>query len=93
MNKIVYYTLLIASLIAIPFFLYALLNTMVSLQYEIEGPNNCISGVSGQDLCFMFKLYAELVIFSFLGFVGLLVFRKKLIRQRITNSSEDNQTL
>ena len=80
MNRIVFYALLFTSFMAIPLFLYALLNTMVSLQYEIEGSHNCVSQVSGLDLCFRFTLYAGLVIFCFLAFVGLLVFRTRILR-------------
>jgi hypothetical protein len=61
----------------------AAVNTMVSLKYETGYPvskNDCISSVTGTDLCFELKCHKAISLGSLLTWVGICVFavlRKK----------------
>ncbi len=88
MNKYLYYFLLLISFSGIPYFFYWILNTMVSLKYETDG-NSSISQVSGSDLSTQFEIFAGLTILSFLIFLLLLIFRKRIVRK--TNTAHNKE--
>ncbi len=50
---------------------------MVGLKYETN--DTCISYVTGDDLCFILKCWQAGLVISILGFIGLLIFRKKIL--------------
>lgn len=81
MRKKIYYLLLLLSILGIPFFLFGIVNTMVSLKYETENPNECISLVSGQDLCLTIRILQSLVIICILFTILLLVLKRRISKQ------------
>ncbi|WP_413532995.1 hypothetical protein [Empedobacter brevis] len=47
-----YYNIILAIIILIiPFVFYMIINTMVSIKYETDGIETCISSVTGKNLC------------------------------------------
>lgn len=80
MNRYVFYFLLLISFLGIPYFFYWILDTMVSLKYETDG-NSYISALSGKDLSIQFEKFMSLTILSFVIFLLLLIFRKRIIKK------------
>jgi hypothetical protein len=80
MRKTIYYILVLISLIGIPFFSFGVLNVMVSLKYETDYPPDCISAVSGKNLCLIIWEYKGLAVLCLATFVLLLVFRKRILK-------------
>jgi hypothetical protein len=78
--KSIYYILLILGLIGIPLFEFFAFNSMVSLKYETKELTDCISLVSGIDLCRTIKVFHLLAITSGLTFIGLLIFKKRILK-------------
>ena len=58
----------------------AIVNTMVSLKYETENVNDCVSLVNGQNLCntILYLKIAFIVCLAIL--IGLLYFRKRILK-------------
>jgi len=52
----------------------AVVNTMVSLQYEIGPKNECVSEVTGQDLCLALKRHKALALGCIATWVALYGF-------------------
>ena len=71
---------MILSIIGIPVFECMAFNTMVSLKYETEELTDCISLVSGADLCHTIKVYHVLAILCGLTFSALLIYKKRIIK-------------
>jgi hypothetical protein len=67
-------------LLSIPYYIYCILDVMVSLKYETDGTTS-ISNVSGKDLSIPIKIYLGLTIFSFILFVVILIYRKRIIKK------------
>ena len=80
MKKIYFATALIVLGFLIPLSFYAIINTMVSLKYETD--NGCISQVDGRDLCFEIRCWQAALLFSIIGIIALLIFRKKIIANK-----------
>ena len=53
---------------------------MVSLKYETHELTDCISLVSGIDLCKAIRTFHILAIFCGLTFIGLLIYRKRILK-------------
>ena len=53
---------------------------MVSLKYETRELTDCISLVSGIDLCKAIKTFHILAILCGLTFIGILIFRKGILK-------------
>lgn len=66
-------------MIAVLLIAFGIVNTMVSLKYEIDGPDECISRVSGQNLCVLIHIMLILLVLFIIGPIFLLVFRKRFI--------------
>jgi len=80
MKKIVYYIVLILSILAIPLSIFATINTMVSQKYETECGNGCISLVNGDNLCTIILLWKIALIVSIVLILLLLIFKRKIIK-------------
>jgi len=78
-KKTIFYILIGLSVLGIPVFLFGIINTMVSLKYETENPTDCISLVTGQDLCFTIQVLKALIVACILTIILLLIFRKQLL--------------
>jgi hypothetical protein len=57
-------------------------NSMVSLKYETRELTDCISLVSGIDLCKAIRTFHILAIICGLTFIGILIFRKRILNQK-----------
>ncbi len=53
---------------------------MVSLKFETENPNDCISLVTGQDLCLSVQIMEFLIAVFILIIIGLLVYKNRLLK-------------
>jgi len=70
------------------FFLYAIvlycgwasLDVLVSLKYEIEGINECISNVTGYDLCFRLACIKIIAASCFVSATALVLLEKKVVK-------------
>ena len=75
-----YTLLIIISIIGTFLFPYGIINTMVSLKYETENAGDCISKVTGDNLCESisnFKIYFSI---SLVVLILLLAFKSKLVK-------------
>jgi len=79
MKRIIFYILIGLSIIGIPVFSFGIINTMVSLRYETENPTDCISLVTGHDLCMTVQILKTLVFVCIVTIILLLVFRKRIL--------------
>lgn len=79
-RKIIFYVLIGLSILGIPVFAFGTINTMVSLKYETDNPTDCISLVTGQDLCLTIQVFKGLIIACILAIVILAVFRKRIFQ-------------
>ena len=80
MNKIIYYIILVLYGLAIPLSGFAIINTMVSIKYETEDGNGCISCVSGENLCTIILLWKIVLITSIVLIMLLLICKRKIIK-------------
>lgn len=55
---------------------------MVSLKYETENTNDCISMISGVDLCKWIKNTKIYIVIDAIVIFTLLIFRKKIISKQ-----------
>jgi len=55
---------------------------MVSLKYETRELTDCISLVSGIDLCKAIRTFHILAILCGLAIIGLLIYRKRILKQK-----------
>jgi len=81
MKKIVYYILICIFIIGIPFFVFGIVNTMVSIKYETADMGDCISSISGVDLCLTVKVFKGLIAICIVGLITLLYFKKRILKQ------------
>jgi hypothetical protein len=79
-RKLIYFLLIGLSILAIFISIYGIINTMVSLKYETENIQDCISNVSGTNLCETITNLKIVIAISFLLLVCLISFRRKLIK-------------
>jgi hypothetical protein len=76
---------MILLIIGIPLFEFMAFNSMVSLKYETNELTDCISLVSGIDLCKAIRTFHILAITCGLIFIGLLIFKKRILKQQSEN--------
>lgn len=81
-RKFVYFLLVTISVLGILISPYGIINTMVSLKYETENIQDCISNVSGENLCNTIRNLKILFVFSVLLLAGLIYFRKIILNQK-----------
>ena len=56
-----------------------ILDIMVSLKYETD---DCISGTTGKNLCFLLRLWQTISVLSIGSFITLIVFRQKIVKKK-----------
>jgi hypothetical protein len=81
MRKIVYYILICIFIIGIPLFSFGIVNTMVSIKYETADMGDCISSISGVDLCLTVKVLKGLIVICIVGLITLLYFKRRILKQ------------
>jgi hypothetical protein len=57
-----------------------ILDTMVSQKYETSYTNDCISYITGDNLCFRLKLLKGLVAICFIGIIVLILNHRKVLK-------------
>lgn len=72
--------LIIVLIILIPIFYFGLINIKVSLKYETNNPGDCISLLTGVDLCKDIEQMKILIIADIVLIVLLMLSRKKIVR-------------
>lgn len=77
LKKTTFYILVILSILGVLSFGFGILNTMVSFKYETEN-GECISNCDGTNLCFQMGYCMTVAILSFVSFLLLLLFKRKL---------------
>lgn len=65
----------------IPLFALGITNTMVSLKYETDSPGDCISTITGRDLCNTILNMRRNIIIDFILLVVLFIFKSKIIKK------------
>jgi hypothetical protein len=78
-KKIVFLLLLGFSFLGVFVFGFCVINTMVSLKYETNNPTDCVSLVTGKDLCFSIKVLKGLTVACVVLIIFLGVFRKRFL--------------
>ncbi|WP_408047750.1 hypothetical protein [Tenacibaculum crassostreae] len=81
MKEKIYKIGLILFILSVFLFEFMAYNTMVSLKYETEDIADCISLVSGIDLCQTIKILHALAGTSILIIICLVSFRNKTLKQ------------
>ena len=82
-RKLIYFLLIGIPILGILITPYAILNTMVSLKYETENITDCVSNVSGENLCDTIRnlkiLFAVCVLLLFM----LIYYRKRILKPNL----------
>ena len=81
MKKVVFFIILCFSIFGIPIFYFAKINTGVSLKYETE-PGDCISNISGIDLCKQIDYCQNMMVFCIILLIALLFLLKPLFKEK-----------
>jgi uncharacterized membrane protein YkvI len=79
--KLIYFSLVLISILGILIALYGIVNTMVSLKYETENIQDCVSNVSGENLCEIIRNLKIFFVFCLLLLVCLIYFQKKILKR------------
>ena len=79
--KLIYFSLVVISILGILVAPYGIVNTMVSLKYETENIQDCVSNVSGENLCDTIRNLKIIFVFCLLLLVCLIYFRKKILKR------------
>jgi hypothetical protein len=79
-EKKIYTLLKIILIIGLFIFPFGILNTMVSLKYETDSPGDCISKVTGNNLCDSITNMKILFVICFASLVILLVYKNKIVK-------------
>ena len=88
-RKLIYLSLIAISIVVILISTFGIINTMISLKYETENIQDCISNVSGENLCETITSLKIVIFFSFLVLLCLIYFRKKLLKNEHNNRIEN----
>lgn len=72
--------LILGLIILFPIFYFGIFNSKVSLQYETNNPEDCVSQISGRNLCQDIEQMKILITIDIIVIVLLMLFRKKIIR-------------
>ncbi len=76
-----YTIILVIIILLIPILLYLIINTMISIKYETDGIETCISSVTGKNLCsridqLKVSIYIDMIVMIFwLALKNLIVKR------------------
>ena len=79
-KKIIIFILIGLSVLGIIVFVFGIINTMVSLKYETDNPIDCISLVTGQDLCLTIQILKGFVVVCIMAIILLTIFRKRILQ-------------
>ena len=80
MRRTVYNTIISVLILVILVSVFGVINTQISLKYETGNPKDCISLVTGRDLCLLIKSLKIIIIVCLILTSGLISFRYKVIK-------------
>ena len=80
MRRTVYNTIISILILVILVSVFGVVNTYVSLKYETGNPKDCISVVTGRDLCLWMKTQKIIIIACLILVTGMVSFRNKLVK-------------
>ncbi|PZU84719.1 MAG: hypothetical protein DI529_10910 [Chryseobacterium sp.] len=80
MRKTMYNTIISLLILIILVSVIGIINTQVSLKYETGSSKECISIVTGRDLCLWIKSLKIIIIVCLILTSGMISFRYKIIR-------------
>ena len=80
MRKSVYQIIISLLILVILASVIGIVNTQVSLRYETDNPKECISKITGKDLCEFIKTSKIIVIICLILTSGMISFRYKLVK-------------
>jgi hypothetical protein len=83
MGKKYFSILLLILIISIPINIFGIINTMVSLKYETDSPGECISGMTGTDLCTSIRYMKISVAVAVVLTAILLFFKNKIVKTNV----------
>lgn len=72
--------MIIVLVILIPIFYFGIFSSKVSLQYETNNPSDCISQLTGRNLCQEIEHGKIFIIIDIVLIILLMLFRKKIVR-------------
>ena len=85
-RKLIYYILLLLSIAGIIISPFGIINTMVSLKYETENITDCVSLVSGENLCETIRNLKIFFVLCILLLICLIYFKKKILKKNSQHS-------
>lgn len=80
MRRAVYHAIISILILVILVSVIGVVNTYVSLKYETGNPKDCISVVTGRDLCLWMKTQKIIIIACLIVVTGMVSFRNKLLK-------------
>lgn len=67
-------------IVLITVFYFGIVNTMVSLKYETDSPSECISNITGDNLCDSISNLKALIYSDIVLIILLIAFRNKITK-------------
>jgi hypothetical protein len=83
LKRTAYYIILMMAVTGIFLFPYGILNTIVSLKYETDKASDCISVISGDNLCESIRNMKVYFIISVILTAILIIFKRRILMQKI----------
>ncbi|MCD9853709.1 hypothetical protein LUD75_03280 [Epilithonimonas sp. JDS] len=80
MRKSVYQTIISLLILVIVMSVFAVVNIQVSLKYETENMKDCISLISGRNLCQELLASKIVIVICLIIVSGMLSFRNRIVR-------------
>ena len=81
MRKSVYQTIISFLILVIVMSVFAVVNIQVSLKYETENMKDCISLVSGRNLCQELLVSKIIIVICLIIVSGMLSFRSSIVKE------------
>ena len=80
MRKSVYQTIISFLILVIVMSVFAVVNIQVSLKYETENMKDCISLISGRNLCQELLVSKIIIVICLIVVSGMLSFRGRIVK-------------
>ena len=80
MKKSVYQTIISLLILVIVMSVFAVINIQVSLKYETENMKDCISLISGRNLCQELLVSKIIIVICLIVVSGMLSFRGRIVK-------------
>lgn len=80
MKKTVYAAIISFLILVIMVSVFGVINTELSQKYETANPRDCISLITGRDLCLWIKTFKIIIIVCLILASGLVSFRHRIVK-------------